>query len=285
MSTGEKLDREKALRRIRRFYSISAEREWERLERPVDGSLEFAIHKAWISRYLPEAPARVLDIGGGPGRYAIWLAQLGYEATLADLSPDLLEVARRQAEIANVTLAEVVEANAVDLSRFGDGSFDAALCMGPMYHLIEEGDRRRVADELMRVLAPGGTAFTVFLNKLQTLRVAVNQDIPFFTPYTLDIVKKYHHEGILDFPIPGTFNLAYLIHPEEISPFMASAGFQTLDLVSSQSVAGDVQKHLAQFAEKQPELYEWVLAELVEVANDPSILGSGFHIMHIGRKP
>ena len=42
---------------------------------------------------------------------------------------------------------------------------------------------------------------------------------------------------------------------------------------------------LAQFAEKQPELYEWVLAELVEVANDPSILGSGFHIIHIGRKP
>lgn len=285
MSAGETLDRERAMKRVRRFYSISAEREWERLERPVDGALEFAVHKAWISRNLPDAPAKVLDIGGGPGRYAIWLAQQGYDVTLADLSPDLLQVAGREADVAGVTLAALVEANAIDLTQFADGSFDAALCMGPMYHLIQEDDRRRVAAELHRVLGASGVAFTVFLNRLQTLRVAVNQDIPFFTPYTFDIVKKYHDEGILDFPIPGTFNLAYLIRPEEVAPFMESVGFETLDLVSSQSLAGDVQKHLAQFSQNQPELYEWVLAELVEVANEPSILGSGFHIMHIGRKP
>jgi hypothetical protein len=66
---------------------------------------------------------------------------------------------------------------------------------------------------------------------------------------------------------------------------MEEAGFQTLELVSSQSLAGDVQRHLALFAERQPELYPWVMHELIELANEPAILGSGFHILYIGKKP
>jgi ubiquinone/menaquinone biosynthesis C-methylase UbiE len=279
-------ERERALRRVRRFYSIAAEREWMRLENPVDGRVEFAVHKAWIGRYLPKAPARVLDIGGGPGRYSIWLAEQGYRVTLADLSPELLEVASAKAAEFGVTLEGFVEANAMDLSQFPDASFDAVLCMGPLYHLILEDDRRRVVTELWRVLKPGGVAFTAFLNRLQTLPVAVNQDIPFFTPYTEEMIKKYHNTGILDWQgIPGTFNLAYLYYPQDIAPFMETAGFETVELVSSQSNAGHIQKHLALFAERQPGLYEWALAEFIKQANEPSILGSGFHILHIGRKP
>ena len=286
MSDAEPQDSgERAIRRVRRFYGIAAEREWARLEQPHDGRLEFAVHKAWIGRFLPPAPARVLDIGGGPGRYAVWLAGQGYRVTLADLSPDLLAVAKEKAAEAGVDLDGIVEANATDLSQFGDASFDAVVCLGPLYHLIEEGDREAVASELFRVLKAGGPVFAAFLNRLQTLRVAVNQDIPFFTLYTADIVKRYHYTGVLDWAgIPGTFNLAYLYHPREVAPFMEAAGFKTADLVSSQSNAADVQKHLALFAERQPELYEWALAEFIEQANEPSTLGSGFHILYIGRK-
>jgi ubiquinone/menaquinone biosynthesis C-methylase UbiE len=278
-------EREHNLRRVRRFYGIAAEREWARLEQPLDGRIEFAVHKAWIGRFLPPAPARVLDIGGGPGRYAIWLAGQGYRVTLADLSPELLALAKDKAAEAGVELEGIVEANAADLSRFPDGGFDAALCMGPLYHLVEEEDRRQAVSELFRVLKPGGTVFAAFLNRLQTLRVAVNQDIPFFTPYTADMIKRYHETGLLDWAgIPGTFNLAHLYHPRDIAPFMEAAGFQTSALISSQSNAADVQKHLALFAERQPELYEWALAEFIEQANEPSILGSGFHILYIGEK-
>jgi 2-polyprenyl-3-methyl-5-hydroxy-6-metoxy-1,4-benzoquinol methylase len=279
-------ERERALRRVRKFYGIAGEREWMRLEHPTDGRIEFAVHKAWIGRYLPQAPARVLDIGGGPGRYSIWLAKQGYRVTLADLSPELLALAQEKATKSGVAIEGFVEANATDLSQFADGSFDVALCMGPLYHLILEDDRQRVVSELLRVLKPGGMVFTAFLNRLQTLRVAVNQDIPFFTPYTAEMVKKTHHTGILDWQgIPGTFNLAYHYFPKEIAPFMEAGGFETVELVSSQSHAGHIQKHMALFAERQPELYEWALAEFIEQANEPSTLGSGFHILYIGRKP
>ncbi len=206
--------------------------------------------------------------------------------TLADLSPELLELAREKAAEAGVAIEGFVEANATDLSQFADASFDVVLCMGPPYHLILEEDRQRVVSELLRVLKPGGMVFTAFLNRLQTLPVAVNQDVPFFTPYTADIIKKYHYTGILDWQgIPGTFNLAYLYFPQDIAPFMEGAGFETVELISSQSNMGHIQKDLALFAERQPELYEWALAEFIEQANEPSILGSGFHILYIGRKP
>ena len=37
-----------------------------------------------LEQWLPPAPARLLDIGGGPGRYAAWLAERGYTVQLLD---------------------------------------------------------------------------------------------------------------------------------------------------------------------------------------------------------
>ena len=282
---GTKDEYEESLRRIRKFYHISAQREWERLEHPTQGALEFAINKAWISKFLPEKGACILDIGGGPGRYSIWLAQQGYRVILADLSPDLLSIAQEKSREGDVHLEDIVEANALDLSRFSDGAFDAILCLGPMYHLLEEAERQAVAGGLMRILRPGGHVFVAFLNSLGALRAAVNQDIPFFTPYTFDIVKRWHYQGVMDFPVPGIFSPASVINPRKVAPFMERSGFATVDLVSSQSIAGDVQGHLALFAERQPTLYPWVMAELVKLANEPTVIGSAWHLLYIGRKP
>jgi len=47
-----------------------------------------------LDRWLPPAPARVLDIGGGPGRYAQRLQDSGYLVTLLDPVPKHVEQAR-----------------------------------------------------------------------------------------------------------------------------------------------------------------------------------------------
>ena len=287
MSEPESTDEsERSLRRVRKFYEIASEREWQRLEQPNDGALEFAVHKAWIGKFLPPAPARVLDIGGGPGRYSLWLADLGYRVTLADLSPDLLAIAAdRASSEGGAKLEEIVQADARKMSQFNNESFDSVLCFGPLYHLLSEEDRRSAASELFRVLKPGGMVFAAFLNRLAVLRVAVDQDLPFFTPYTFDLVERWYEEGIFISPIAGIFTDTFSMHPREVPPFMESAGFDTVDLVSSQSIAADRQKHLSQFKEKQPDLYPWVMERLIESANDPTTVGSGFHMLYIGRKP
>jgi len=126
--------------------------EWARLA-IQPGAVEWAVNTDAIARRLPPG-ARVLDIGGGPGRYAIWLAARGHRVTLADLSPDLLDIAREQIAEAGVgaLVEDIVEADARDLARWPDGSFDAALSLGPFYHLPDQADRERAAAELARVL-------------------------------------------------------------------------------------------------------------------------------------
>lgn len=49
------------------------------------GRLEFERTKEIILRHLPPPPAVVADIGGGPGRYSLWLAGLGYHVVHRDL--------------------------------------------------------------------------------------------------------------------------------------------------------------------------------------------------------
>src|SRR5262249_800288 len=46
------------------------------------GALELARTQALLERYLPPPPAVVADVGGGPGRYAVWLAERGYRVHL-----------------------------------------------------------------------------------------------------------------------------------------------------------------------------------------------------------
>jgi SAM-dependent methyltransferase len=97
-----------------------------------------------------------LDIGGEPGRYAVWLAELGHRVVLADLSPELLAIAKARNDSSSYAsrFEAVVEADARDLSAWQDDEFDAALSMGPFYHLPERSDRERAATELRRVVRP-----------------------------------------------------------------------------------------------------------------------------------
>jgi len=78
------------------YYDRHREREWERLERRH--RTEFALTMRSLKEHLSAAPAHVLDVGGGPGRYAIALAQLGHRVTLLDAASGCLELARKKAE-------------------------------------------------------------------------------------------------------------------------------------------------------------------------------------------
>lgn len=158
---------------VRAYYDSYGEREWRRLDRPEDGAVEFAVNRHAIAAHLPPG-ARVLDIGGGPGRYSFWLAEQGHQVTLADLSPELLAIARARFAALDPTVRthidEIIEADACDLSRWPDAAFDAALSLGPFYHLPEPADRDRAAAELARVLRPEGLVFAALMPRYVFLR-------------------------------------------------------------------------------------------------------------------
>ena len=271
---------------VRAYYAGIGEREWARLENPDDGAIEFEITCQVLATYLPPH-ARVLDIGGGPGRYTIWLAQRGHHLSLADLCPEQLSIARTKIDEAGVTtmVEEVIEADARDLSHWADNSFDAVLSLGPFYHLPDPSDRDRAAAELHRVLRVGGTVFVALMPRFAFLRRTL--DIPDERRRHLaqpDFIDRLLNEGVFINDVPGRFTDGYGVVSEEVSPFFEQHGFTTLALLSAEGIAVNSQRALSELATSDPTLYQAALDVVMRTADDPSILGMANHLLYVGRR-
>ena len=97
--------------------------------------LEFARSQELILRHFPAlASAVVLDIGGASGAYNFWLAGLGHQVHLLDLTPKHIAQATERMRDSGTALAAAVVGDACALP-FPAESADVALLMGPLYHL------------------------------------------------------------------------------------------------------------------------------------------------------
>lgn len=270
---------------VRAYYDGFGEREWSRLENPADGAVEFAVTCHTLARYLP-AGARVLDLGGGPGRYTRWLAERGHQVVLADLSPSLLEIARvRLAQsAASAHVEAIVEADARDLSRWADGSFDVVLALGPFYHLPDPVDRDRAAGEVARVLRPGGLAFVALMPRYSFLRRTLALSDERHRLAQPDFVARVLGDGVFVNDVPGRFTGAYGVRPAEVAPFFEEHGFATRELLACEGIVADLQDTLAEVIAHEPSVARTVLDLVIETAADPSILGMSAHLLYIGAR-
>lgn len=269
---------------VRAYYASFGEREWARLENPADGAVEFAITCHTLTTHLPSG-ARVLDIGGGPGRYTVWLAQQGHRVVLADLSPELLSIARTKIKQAGVgaMVEDIVEANACDLSLWADDSFDAVLNLGPFYHLPDPEERHRAAVEMGRVLRPGGIAFVALMPRYAFLRRTLAIPDERHRLAKPDFVARLLEDGVFINDIPGRFTNGYGVRPEEVASFFEQHGFRMLALLAAESIVADIQRALFELAEDDPVAYEATFEVIVHTASDPSILGMATHLLYVGR--
>ena len=144
---------------IRKLYGTIHED--DRLIRSRHGQLEYCVTMHYIHRFLQPGD-RVLEIGAGTGRYSIALAREGHPVSAVELVESNLQTLKTNAGA--LTNLEAFQADALDLSRFGDDSFDVTLLFGPMYHLYDRADQDRAIEDAIRVTRPGGTILTAFLS-------------------------------------------------------------------------------------------------------------------------
>lgn len=264
---------------IAQYYDRQPEREWERLERH---RTEFALTLRTLADHLPSPPARVLDCGGGPGRYAIELARRGYDVVLFDISTGNLRLAREKAVEAGVTLAAFEEGTATDLSRFPDGVFDAVLLMGPLYHLLREEERELALAEAHRVLTPGGALFAAFLSRYAVLRWAAAHEPawPVENPQPLETLLT---TGVL---LPrGRDDLefvAHFAHPTDVVPLLRDEGFEVMTVLAAEGLVSMIEDAVNDLS--GPAWDAWVDLNY-RVANDSSIQGCVEHLLAVAVKP
>lgn len=271
--------------RVRRYYSPNPGKEWERLESLDTGPIEFELTTRRLREHLAPA-SHVLDIGGGPGRYALWLAMEGHQVTLADLVPALLDEARTRIEAAGVAwnVQGLAAADVCDLGRWPRGRFEAVLCLGPFYHLPAPDRRAQAASELARVLKPGGVLFVAFMPRLGFFKRSIATPEEWKHLRDPEFVARLANDGAFLNDNPGRFDAGYGAWPKEIAPFFESFGFETVSLLAAESFAPAVSEQLAGMARDDPETYAATLDLLEAHAADPSILGAANHLLYIGRR-
>ena len=132
-----------------------------RVDRSRQGQLEYLTTMEYIHRHAPSG-GRLLEVGAGTGRYSIALAREGFQVTALELVEHNLEQLRKNGS--GLTNLHAHQGDALDLSRFGDETFDMTLVLGPMYHLYAPQDVRTAIREAIRVTKSGGVLLFAFLS-------------------------------------------------------------------------------------------------------------------------
>lgn len=101
---------------------------------------------------------RILDVGCGPGRLAAHLARQTRDLTVTgiDISPEMIELARRRAEEANLSDRVRFQVADVGALPFPDNEFDLVVSTLSLHHWA---DPTRGLAEMRRVLKPAGKAY------------------------------------------------------------------------------------------------------------------------------
>lgn len=227
---------------------------------------------------------RILDAGGGPGRYTIALAERGCRFTLLDLSPGNVALARRKvAEAGPVVAANVdglVAGSFTDLSSFADGSFDAVLCLGAAFsYLVERHEQQRALAEFRRVAKPGAAVLVSALNRFGAYRGVVQWpdewDASFPAGFARFVETGYTDAG--GWP-------CYAFTPDEFTSLLAQEGLRPERLYGAQGIAAHLPpKHLEALMADAERWPIWRRL-LLETCDHPSIVGVSAQLLAATRR-
>jgi SAM-dependent methyltransferase len=259
---------------LRAYYERGMER--ERLN-DGRGDLEFTRTTEIVARRLPSAPAVVADIGGGPGRYALWLASLGYRVEHRDLIP--LHVEQLAAEAAGVAGIRTAVGDVRDIDLPG-ASVDAVLLLGPLYHLVDRAERVRALRECARIVRPGGPVFAAVISRwAPRIDGMLRERLYLKYPGVAGLIDEIDRTGLLPPLDDGAFT-AFCHRPGELREEMGEAGLEVTDLVSVEGPAfilGDLDARMADPADRSVALE---VARAIE--RIPELVGFGPHLIATG---
>lgn len=245
-------------------------------------SLERIRSQEIILRYLPKKKIKILDIGGAAVIYSFWLASLGYEVDLIDLTPTHIDQAKVNEKKSGIKLNSIQVGNACELP-YKDNIYDFVLLMGPMYHLLKKEERIKALSESKRVLKSGGTIIVAVISKYASMvdgfKHNLISDQKFVTIMLNDITNGIHLNITEE---KNYFTDSYFHHPNEIKEEMNESGIVCKKIIAVEGFGSFIEDEQTKMGDNK---YKELLLECIRrTEEESSILGISCHILGIGEK-
>ena len=238
-----------------------------RLNKSQAARVEFLTTVRYIEKYLTPG-AKILDIGAGAGEYSLYFARNGYQVSALELAD--ANIAAFRAKMTEDDPIDLVQGNALDLSRYESDSFDVVLLFGPLYHLHEEADKLRCIEEAKRVCKPDGKIFFAFIsNDMVILTMQQCQD-----DYLMNGDYNKETFRLDDFP--------FVFHtPDRCRELISKGGIQICHEVASDGASELLQDLVNGLDEAS---YQQYLRYHFYICEKPEFLGMSNHLLFVGEK-
>ncbi len=235
--------------------------------------VEFLTTMRYVEMYLKPG-SRILEIGAGTGRYSHELARKGYAVDAVELLEHHIEVFRQNTLPGE--LVTVRQGDALDLSDFGDDTYDITLLLGPMYHLLTVEEQKAALSEAVRATKPGGVVFAAYCgNDATVIQYCFGRGM----------FKDPHNWALTD---PETFKLSsdpakvFALHRrEDIDALMEGLPVKRLRFVGTDMATMYMRDTIDQMDD---ELYGLYLRYHFAVCERPDLVGASNHFLDIMRK-
>ncbi|MEO8254273.1 MAG: class I SAM-dependent methyltransferase [Flavobacterium sp.] len=134
----------------------------EQIEKLTRRKTVHALIKSLIEKYTPSISSKIIDIGGGTGKYSEWLANKGHRVHLVEPVSKHIKIAENRAnKLKNKFSVHLGESRKLE---FPNNYADLIILHGPLYHLQNKEDRDLTIREAKRVLKNGGIILGFAIN-------------------------------------------------------------------------------------------------------------------------
>jgi len=259
---------------VQEHYDANVLGEWNR----ITAKPEFLITCRMLDRYIKPSD-KVLDIGGGPGRYAFYFAEKGSDVTLFDLSPENIKFANEKSDELNLPIKAICgDAKIVD--KIIHAQFDHVLLMGPVYHLLEEADRITAVNAALNLLKPNGIIYvsfiTLFAGVIELMKLWDSESAieAIEIEYFKNIVARTGRAW-------NGFTKTFMMDQSEILPFMSQFPLEKLHLFGQESITSPFETHIMLQSKENADVWLDLFEKLCERED---LLSWSQHLMYVGRK-
>lgn len=258
---------------IDQFYTKASEE--TRLEKGM-GIFEFERVKSLISKYTKSPSSKIIDVGGGTGKYSEWLAKEGHQVHLVEPVYKHLKIAQNRAnKLKNKFVVHQGESSNLD---FKNNFADLIILHGPLYHLQKQEDRELTIKEAKRVLKKGGIILGFAINNTASTLVGLLNGLihkkAFFKMCKEELTTGKHNPPN---EFPWILAEAYYHKPEQLEKEFNN---QDLTHINTYAIEGLAWLDKDYFSNMLHEKRRKTLLELIKITeNDYHLLPFSPHMM------